>query len=427
MTEYAKTRPTIVQYAKTRLRVESGLSQGATFDVVNTTVRIGSAAESDFVLTDPSVSRRHCAIEPVPGGVRIRDEGSTNGVFLDDLRVYDALLGGPGKLRLGDTLIRVEPLAEQVDCEQAVATRFGELVGKSARMRELFALLARAAPTDATVLIEGETGTGKDLVAEAVHDQSLRADGPFVVFDCGAVAPTLAESELFGHEKGAFTGAANARAGVFERAHGGTLFLDELGELPKELQPKLLRALNNREIRRLGSERTIAADVRVVAATNRNLAAEVERGNFRADLYHRLSLIRVHVPPLRDRLEDVPVLVEHFLALAKPPRSPDVIPRALWDLFKSHRWPGNVRELANAVQRFLIVPERALDAPVEAPAQAVAGIQPLPVARSEANLRFEREYTQQAMALSGGNVTRAAELAGISRQRMQELVKRHTR
>jgi transcriptional regulator with GAF, ATPase, and Fis domain len=250
----------------------------------------------------------------------------------------------------------------------------------------------------------------------------------------------LAESELFGHERGAFTGASTARAGVFEQADGGSIFLDELGELPKDLQPKLLRVLEKREVRRLGSQRTIAVNVRVIAATNRNLAAEVALGNFREDLYFRLAGAHVYVPPLRDRMDDLPLLVEHFLAHSKPPRAASDIPTAVWEMFIAHRWPGNVRELSNAVQRLLVMPDRPLrsmtaaaastssppaagtEAPTEAPTDAAL---PLRVARREATDAFERQYVEGVLARTGGNVTRAAAEADVSRQMMQKLMRKH--
>jgi transcriptional regulator with GAF, ATPase, and Fis domain len=212
-------------------------------------------------------------------------------------------------------------------------------------MLELLVDLGRIAPTELSLLVEGETGTGKELVAECVHRASSRAGGPFVTFDCSSVAATLAESELFGHERGAFTGAVGARAGVFEQARGGTIFLDELGELPKSLQPKLLRVLEKRELRRLGSTRTIAIDVRLISATNRDLRAEVKRQTFREDLYFRVAGARVYIPPVRERMDDLPILIEHFLATSEPARTLSNVPEQLWAAFRNHRWPGNVREL----------------------------------------------------------------------------------
>jgi len=429
----ARPQPLLVNYSKVRVTVIQGPDAGVSRELVSDTLRIGSSSDNDLALTDNTVSRRHCAIEPLSYGVRIRDEGSTNGVFVGAVRVFDAVVTGSAQIRVGDTVLGIEPLSETVAREQAASDRFCNMLGRSPRMRQLFADLARIAPSDVTVLIEGETGSGKELVAESVHAASLRAEGPLVVFDCSAVAPSLAESELFGHERGAFTGAVSARAGVFEQADGGSIFLDELGELPKDLQPKLLRVLERREVRRLGSPRTIPVDVRLIAATNRNLAAEVQRGNFREDLYFRLAAAHVRVPPLRDRMEDLPLLVEHFLTRTKPRRAVTDIPQQVWTMFNNHRWPGNVRELWNAVQRFSVTPERVLtdDFSTKATRDSrpktvePAQIQPLPVARREASEAFERNYLEALLRRTDGNVMRAAAVAEVSRQMVQKLMRKH--
>lgn len=428
----ASQKPTVVRYAKTQICVVQGPDSGLKVATANKPIRVGTAPENDLVLSDRTVSRRHCAIEPVPGGFRLRDEGSTNGIFIADARIIDAIFTGGAQIRLGDTVLSVVQLSEMVDREQSAIDRFVDLLGTSVRMRELFADLERIAPTDVTLLIEGETGTGKELVAESVHHESQRASGPYVVFDCSAIAPTLAESELFGHEKGAFTGAVGARPGVFEQASDGTIFLDEIGELPRDLQPKLLRVLEKREVRRLGSQRTISVNVRVIAATNRNLVAEVARGNFREDLYFRIAGAHVYVPPLRDRMEDLQLLVAHFLGRATPPRSLADVPLHVWEMFQSHRWPGNVRELNNAVQRFLVTPDRALGGPPaeprgnsSVPPPSDQPVVPLRIARRDANDTFERNYLCQVLARTNGNVTRAAAIAEVSRQIVTKLMRKH--
>jgi two-component system response regulator GlrR len=295
-------------------------------------------------------------------------------------------------------------------------------------MLVLLADLARIAPTELSLLIEGETGTGKELVAESVHRASERASGPFVIFDCSSVAATLAESELFGHERGAFTGAVAARVGVFEQAHGGTIFLDELGELPKDLQPRLLRVLEKREVRRIGGSRTIPIDVRLISATNRNLRAEVQRGAFREDLYFRVAGALAHVPPLRERMSDLSLLVESFLAAAQPPRQKSDVPEQVWEQFAAHRWPGNVRELKNAVQRMLVTPERVLEPELsdsDAPAGAPGEVAPLRAARRRATYSFEEGYLKALLEKANGNVTRAAGLAEVSRQALHVLISKH--
>jgi transcriptional regulator with GAF, ATPase, and Fis domain len=433
----ASGRSQIVSYSKTRLQVAAGPDAGTHLDLAGALVRVGTAAENDLVLRDDTVSRWHCEIESGELGIRVRDVGSTNGVWIGGIRVVDALIDasvrGPTTLALGNTRLTLTSLDEKVDRLRANADRFGDVIGASPRMRELFADLDRIADTELTLLIEGETGTGKDVIAEAVHRASGRAEGPFVVFDCSAVAPNLAESELFGHERGAFTGAVAARAGVFERAHGGTLFLDEIGELPRDLQPKLLRALEKREVRRLGSAKTISVDARIVAATNRNLTAEVRRGAFREDLYFRLTGTHVTVPPLRERLSDLPRLVEHFLSLEDPPRSVHEVCPEVWEMLHAHRWPGNVRELRNAVRRLLVTPEhligptgdRAGAPPAPSGENAADPMLPLRIARREASDRFERSYIVAALHRTGGNVSRAAILAEVSRQMLQKLMRKH--
>jgi transcriptional regulator with GAF, ATPase, and Fis domain len=423
MTDQPQTRvtdrPTRVSYPRTRVTVAEGPDRGQSAEIVSRPLRVGSSSDNELVLSDGTVSRRHCSIAPVADGLHIRDEGSRNGVFIDGIQIFDAVFCDPLRIHLGDTILAVEPAIDEVSREQAVKNRFGDLLGHAACMRELFADLERIADSDVTLLIEGETGTGKELVADAVHRASARSEQPFVVFDCSAVMPTLVESELFGHERGAFTGASTARPGVFEQGHGGTIFLDELGELPRDLQPKLLRVLEKREVRRLGSQRTIAVDVRLIAATHRNLAAEVSLGNFREDLYFRLAGAHVHVPPLRDRLEDLELLVDHFLSRSRPPRSLGDVPEQVWPLFKAHRWPGNVRELHNAVQRLLVTPDRPLRSLTPPPPV------PLRMARRDATDAFERSYVASALARASGNVTRAAAMAEVSRQTMQHLIRKH--
>jgi transcriptional regulator with PAS, ATPase and Fis domain len=406
----------VVQYRKTRLVVTKGPDAGLTMDLVGSAVRIGTSEESDLVLTDESVSRQHCEIIPTPNGVRVRDADSTNGVVIGSLWITDATFDGPTHIGLGNTVIMVTPLEEKVDREQLDTDRFGDLLGTSPQMQELFADLARISPADLSLLVEGETGTGKELVADSVHRASLRAEGPFITFDCSSVAASLVESELFGHERGAFTGAVGMRMGVFEQANGGTIFLDELGELPKDLQPKLLRVLEKRAVRRVGGNRTIPIDVRLISATNRNLRAEVRRGTFREDLYFRVAGARVHVPPLRERMSDLTLLVEHFLASANPPRTLKEVPEHIWTMFQSYRWPGNVRELRNAVQRMLVTPDRVLEPDASAGEPLVQEFAPLRIARREAIDAFECNYLTGLLAKADGNVTRAAAIAEVSRQ-----------
>ncbi|HEX2874703.1 MAG TPA: sigma 54-interacting transcriptional regulator [Polyangiaceae bacterium] len=430
----AADRVHVVQHQKLQLTVTKGPDTGLTVDTAGASVRIGTSPENDLVLSDETVSRRHCEVMLTERGIRVTDAGSTNGVMVGSVWVEDATFSSATVLELGDTVINVVPLSERVEREQLEANGFGDLLGRSPKMRELFADLSRIAATDLSVLVEGETGTGKELVAESVHQNSHRSAGPFVVFDCSAVAPTLAESELFGHERGAFTGAVGTRVGVFEQAEGGTIFLDELGELPKDLQPKLLRVLEKREVRRLGGSKTIPVDVRLISATNRNLRAQVKRGEFRQDLYYRVAGAHVYVPPLRDRPGDVTLLAESFLAQNQPPRRASEVPEHVWDMFKSYRWPGNVRELKNAVRRVLVTPERVLDtdsmpdlasAAAAAVASAAGPLEPLRIARRNAADEFEKRYVEHVLGKSDGNVTRAAAIAEVSRQVIHKLMTKH--
>jgi len=435
MTQFTRSGPPLekAHYERTRVAVTRGPNAGLVVDAAGRTLCVGTADDCDLVLTDDTVSRRHCEIELSEAGFRVRDLGSTNGVRNAAMRVYDIAGAEACELVLGETTLTITPLKEIEDRERVTAHRFGDLLGASRKMRELFAELERFADTSLSILIEGETGSGKDVVAESIHRASARVAGPYVVFDCSAVAPTLIESELFGHERGAFTGATSARAGVFEQAHGGTLFLDEIGELPKELQPKLLRALERREVKRLGSQKLETVDVRVLSATNRNLGAEVRAGAFRQDLYYRIAGARVFVPPLRERLDDVPMLVEHFLKLEAPSVASASVPTQVWDMFQAHRWPGNVRELRNAVQRMVVAPELALhasdamaaDAPPPSAAVDQRVLEPLRVARRIAADAFERDYLRALLRRTQGNVSRAAAIAEVSRQMVQKLMAKH--
>jgi two-component system nitrogen regulation response regulator GlnG len=318
------------------------------------------------------------------------------------------------------------------------------------KMRELFARLEKLARTDTTVLITGETGAGKELVAEALHDHSPREKGPFVVLDCGSIPPNLIESELFGHERGAFTGATNSYAGAFERAHQGTVFLDEIGELPLAMQPKLLRVLERKEVRRVGGAKTIEVDVRICAATNRDLGVEVNRGRFREDLYYRLAVARVHVPPLRERKDDLPLLIEHILATTPGGETASIAQETI-DLMMKHDWPGNVRELRNVIERAVLLAEAPDSedslrrAPAPAPrsepsitvtpsqtATSTDATMTVPVdvgipfkhAKQNVISEFERRYISRLLAQHDGNISAAARAAGIDRMSIHKMLHR---
>jgi len=276
-------------------------------------IRIGAMDDNDIVLRDDTVSRHHAKIVQENTGYVLMDLNSTNGTFINKVRIREAFLKPGCMVSVGHTQLKFNAREEAVEIVPSRKEHCGDLIGRNAKMREIYSIIEKIAPTATTVVIEGETGTGKEVVAQTIHKLSSRAEGPVIIFDCGAVPPNLIESELFGHEKGSFTGAVMTRQGLFEMADGGTLFLDELGELPLDLQPKLLRALEQREIRRVGSSKSIKVDVRIIAATNRNLEDEVRSGRFRQDLFYRLSVVRLMLPALRDRVDDISLLVRHFL------------------------------------------------------------------------------------------------------------------
>jgi pSer/pThr/pTyr-binding forkhead associated (FHA) protein len=318
--------------------------------LVGKKLTIGKAPENDLVLDDPLVSRTHCEIERVKDGLLVRDLGSTNGTRLDGVRVHEAIARPGSVVGVGSVDVSLRPTALPIDALPSKNDKFGEAWADSLAMRSIFGVLEFIAPSDATVLLTGETGTGKDVLARSIVQRSRRKDGPFVVVDCGAMKWSLAESELFGHERGAFTGADAARKGAFELADGGTIFLDEIGELPLDVQPKLLRVIETRKFQRVGSSKVQTTDVRVIAATKRDLEAEVAAGRFREDLFFRLAVVPVHVPPLRERKDDVPLLARRLLAALAPGR-PLEPTEAAWALLLAHDWPGNVRELRNVLER----------------------------------------------------------------------------
>jgi transcriptional regulator with GAF, ATPase, and Fis domain len=304
-------------------------------------------------------------------------------------------------------------------------------VGKSPAMRAIFVLLERLAPTDETVLIVGETGTGKEICAQSIVEASSRREGPLVVVDCGAIPANLLESELFGHSRGAFTGAVADHHGAFERAQGGTLFLDEIGELPLELQTRLLRAVENRTIRRVGDTREIPLDIRILAATNRCLEEEVNHGNFRVDLYYRLSVVQVRLPPLRERLEDIPMLTQHILEELELGFSLSMGGDLLQEL-QRHRWPGNVRELRNYLRRMAFgddccSPLGPITTTASVPAEAFEVDLALPFkeCKNRATERFERHYLQALIKEAGGNISKAARMAQTDRTYLSRLLSRY--
>jgi transcriptional regulator with PAS, ATPase and Fis domain len=396
---------------------------------------VGTSRECDLTAVDSRMSRRHCELRLTERGVWLKDLGSKNGTFVAEVPIVEAYLPPHVQAKVGTSTLVVTPETGTIVLPLSTEGAFGDAVGQSTPMRALFALLERAAPTDETILLLGESGTGKEVLARAIHDRSPRRGGPFVVVDCGALAASLVESELFGHARGAATGLTGERAGLLEEANGGTVFIDELGELPLDLQPKLLRAIENRQVRRLGSNSPKPFDARIVAATHRNLRAKTRDGSFRPDLYFRLAVVEAHVPALRERKGDIPLLVERFLAARRPPASAADLPPHALALLLAHDWPGNVRELRNTVSRLLLFPELLPETLTDPADGAGAGqgpsgeaallAMPLPEARELLMERFEKRYVEQRMKQHGDNITRAAESMGVSRQLLHRLLDRY--
>jgi DNA-binding NtrC family response regulator len=416
--------PATVEVKGFRMTVLEGPRAGASWISTGATCSIGSDARNDLVIDAPTVSRFHCEVRLTDGGGVVSDLDSKNGTIVDGVVVYRAMLRAGSVLRLGEAAVRFQPGGPPVRIPLSDRAEFGELVGGSVPMRAVYACLERAARSDATVLLEGETGTGKGAAAVSLHRASPRGARPFVVVDCGAIPANLLESELFGHERGAFTGAESRRIGAFEEADGGTVFLDEIGELPLELQPKLLRVLENREVRRLGMNAHRPVDVRVVAATNRDLRADVNAGRFRADLYFRLAVVRVTLPPLRQRAEDLPQLVDRVarsLGAGEAQRRALGRPEHLEPLARS-AWQGNVRELRNYIERALVLDDTPVTDEVVAPEPDLLRFTD---ARQQALLEFERRYLRQLMERHRGRLVAAAAAADINRVYLYRLLKKH--
>ena len=419
------------------LRIVEGPAQGTTWESKGPRCSIGSHETNDLPIDDGTVSRFHCEIRVEDGVIHVKDIGSRNGTVVDGVQVIEAILRAGSRIRLGRSVIELSTSAETNPLPLSDRTRFGSLAGTSAAMRAAFAMLERAATRDVTVLLDGETGTGKSQAARSIHDNSARKDKPFLTVDCGAILGNLLESELFGHERGAFTGATDRRVGAFEEANGGTVFLDEVGELPIDLQPKLLRALEAREIRRVGENKHRPVNVRVIAATNRDLRADVNTGRFRADLYFRLAVVTIGMPPLRKRPEDIPALVKEILNSLQATdeeiaqlTTPELISRCA-----RAAWPGNVRELRNFLERCLVM-RSAL--PVTGGVDSEEGESgggletaaidpnaPYAAARDKVLADFERRYFEALLRKHDGKVARAAAACGLDRRYMYRILRRH--
>ncbi len=403
--------------------------------VLGEVTRIGKAPDNDFVVDHPTVSRNHLEIRRSNDQFVVTDLGSTNGTFIDSAQIKEAFLRPGATLEVGDVQMRLQPHQKSLEISPTPSDRLGDLVGRSVPMRQIFALIQRIATTDSTLLLVGETGCGKGAASRTIHNLSPRAQYPFVVFDCASVSENLIESELFGHEKGAFTGAVSQRVGCLERSHGGTLFIDEIDDLPMDLQPKLLRALEDREFRRLGQSggATHKFDTRVIAASKKDLWVEAQAGRFREDLYFRLSVFTLTLPSLRDRKEDIPILVD---GISQGPLWSRLTEKQR-DQFMAHTWPGNVRELRNAVERLKHVadiPELASESflreyagPVapESETLPVTYTKPFKDAKDELIRGFEREYLTRMLAKTRGNIAKAARDAGLDRKHLYSLLHKY--
>jgi transcriptional regulator with GAF, ATPase, and Fis domain len=436
----------IIFQRKCQLVILDGPNKGKKIDLNRTTTKIGKKENNDLVLDEKTVSRNHLEILQTEDSYLLKDLNSTNGTYINDIRVKEAYLTPGDVIRLGNARIEFIAFDEKVQIEPSTRNEFGPMIGRSRRMRQIFGILEKIAPTNATVIIEGETGTGKEVVARAIHENSSRKNKPFVVFDCSAVADNLIESELFGHVKGSFTGAVATRKGAFEEANGGTIFLDEIGELSLDLQPKLLRALEQREIKKVGSNDTAAIDVRVVCATNRNLRKEVAENRFREDLYYRLSVVKINLPPLRERPDDISFLIEKFLSSAKFNTKPDgslIVVRVEDDALKMlmrYQWPGNVRELMNILERIVPLVDgnsitaqhvnfifQEMERDDDEATERVGLDMGLPFKEAKQKIveHFEKDYLAALLRRNNYNISKTAREAGVDRKHIRNLLKKY--
>jgi DNA-binding NtrC family response regulator len=419
-------RPGVAVVSSLRVEVIDGPDRGL-HAVGGDALSVGTAKDNTLAIGDFTVSRYHLEASPHPGGVLVVDLGSTNGTYIGAVRIERAIVPPGTAITLGGTTIRFDDAVKRTITPATEVQHHAGMIARSPQLVKLFIDIDRIAASPTSVLIVGESGTGKERVAEALHTQSGRT-GPLVTIDCGALTSALLASELFGHERGAFTGADRTHVGAFERASGGTVFLDEIGELPAGDQSSLLGVLERRRFRRVGGSQEIEIDARVIAATNRDLRAEVNNNRFRHDLYHRLAVVVLRLPPLRERREDIMPLVEHFardLGANDPVESvfgAETIARWL-----RHPWPGNVRELRNAVEAALVVgPHAFSDHALESATVTRDGpLLPYKDARAAIVRDFEHDYLTRLLADAHGNVSQAARAAKMDRSHLIDLLHRH--
>ncbi len=428
-----------IRIRKTKLLIISGPLQGEEFIINKEAFTIGSGKQNDLSINDSTISKRHCEIKAEENGYSITDLDSTNGTFVQGLRISSAYLNPGSEFQLGKTHIVFCPLMEEREIPLSSCEAFGGMLGRSTAMRRVFHIAETYSPTDATIMITGETGTGKEIMAEEIHKHSRRNKRPFIVIDCAAMAKDLIESELFGHVKGAFTGANADREGAFEHADGGTVFLDEIGDLAPELQPKLLRVLEKREIRRVGDNRVKKINVRIICATNRRLDEEVNAGRFREDLYYRLSVVRIELPPLRRRKEDIALIAKRFITDLNGPLAMKQVLNfeSTIEILKRHDWPGNVRELRNLIEVAFLAAKPPVDlsaflglgrfipAAMKEDDEIFHADRPFKDAKNDLIDEFERKYVKDLLERNGNNVSQSARAAGIERAYLQRLMKKY--
>ncbi len=458
-TVFVDDRPTSRQLRKAKLVVVEGDDKGKAYEINKSKNYVGRSTVNDITVSDNSISSTHFELRAEEDGFLLRDLGSTNGTLLGGCRVREVYLAPNATFRAGNTTFKLQPSDEVVEIPLSEDEHFQGVIGGSVPMREVFATLAKVAPSELTCLIGGETGTGKERIARAIHDASRRSSKPYVVLDCSSIPKDLMESYVFGHEKGAFTGAVSQHKGAFEQANGGTLFMDEIGELDISLQPKLLRVLENREFKRVGGNQTIRTDVRVIAATNRDLREMVNEGTFREDLYFRLGVINIYLPSLKERTDDIPLLVESFLTMMAE-RRPDLPKMRLtadaMEMLMAYSWPGNVRELKNVIERAASLssgssierhdlhlsnslsaspinmapstPSRSNAAASDDPNISVIHAdltKPYKDGKQEMIDQFEADYLTKLMGEFDGNISQASKHAGLTRYHLRELLKKH--
>lgn len=400
-------------------KVTTGADKNLRLEHASPRTLIGTAEGTHLRLSDPTVSAMHCEFFFDAHGLRVRDLGSKNGVLVGGLRVFDAAIEHGASITLGRTVLKVKISGKQVQTPLAADDGLEGLVGSSLAMRVLYGQIRRAAPSQANVLISGAVGTGKELAAEALIRLSDRKAGPVVVVDCRAIQEGLAESEFFGHELGAFTGASRTRKGLFERAHTGTLILDEVGELSPSSQARLLGVLQRGSFRRVGGDAEMTIDVRVVSLTAHDLPRLTNQNTFRADLYYRLAGLELRVPALEERREDIPLLLSHFIDQRQP--RPNLSAADIKHLC-SREYAGNVRELINTIERAAL--EVEVQRPLVAPGRDISLEIPYAQQRLQVIEGFERAYVVALLKSTDGNVSAAARKGGVNRVHLHQLINR---